>query len=114
MDTPRTIGRYQIRRWLASGAMGEVFEGHDPAIDRPVALKLLRRDLVGRAESNSWLERFRREARAAGRRLHPNIVAVLDYGEADGAPFLAMEYVDGESLAELLKRAGRLPLGQAV
>jgi serine/threonine protein kinase len=114
MDTPSTIGRYHIKRWLASGAMGDVYEAHDPAIERPVALKVLRRELIERGDAKGWLERFRQEARAAGRLLHPNIVTLLDYGEQDGVPFLAMEYVEGESLDVVLKRSGCLAYADAI
>jgi eukaryotic-like serine/threonine-protein kinase len=113
-DTPTTIGRYQVRRWLASGAMGEVYEAYDPIIDRPVAIKMLRRELVERGDSVGWLERFRHEARAAGRRIHPNIVTVLDFGEQDGAPYLAMEYVAGENVDTALKRSGPFAEPRAV
>ena len=114
METPSSIGRYRIKRWLASGAMGNIYEAHDPLIERPVALKILRRELLERGDADGWLQRFRHEARAAGSLLHPNIVTLLDYGEQDGVPFLAMEYVEGESLDQLLKRAGRLAYQDAV
>jgi len=113
VETVRTIGRYRIEGWLASGAMGDVYRAYDPLIDRPVAIKLVRRELSGDSGSEQWLARFKREARAAGQRLHPNIVAILDCGEQDGAPFLAMEFVDGPSLAGLLKTSGPLPLERA-
>jgi len=112
-EAPSTIGRYQVKRWLASGAMGEVYEGYDPIIDRPVAIKMLRRELVERGDASGWLERFRHEARAAGRRMHPNIVMVLDFGEQDGAPYLAMEYVAGENVDAALKRTGRFDEARA-
>ncbi|HEV2186796.1 MAG TPA: serine/threonine-protein kinase [Stellaceae bacterium] len=113
-DTPTTIGRYQVKRWLASGAMGEVYEAYDPIIDRPVAIKMLRRELVERGDSVGWLERFRHEARAAGRRMHPNIVTVLDFGDQEGTPFLAMEYVAGENVDTALKRSGPFDEARAV
>jgi|HubBroStandDraft_6_1064221.scaffolds.fasta_scaffold19101_3 serine/threonine protein kinase len=114
MDTPRSIGRYQIKRWLTSGAMGDIYEAHDPVIERRVAIKVLRRELIERGDAGGWLERFRQEARAAGRLLHSNIVTLLDYGEQDGAPFLAMEYVEGESLDVRLKRSSHLPYRDAI
>jgi serine/threonine protein kinase len=114
MDSPSSIGRYKITRWLTSGAMGDIYEAHDPVIERPVAVKVLRRELIARDDAGSWLDRFRQEARAAGRLLHPNIVTLLDYGEQDGIPFLAMEFVEGESLDHVLKRSGRLPCAEAV
>jgi len=113
-DTPPTIGRYQVKRWLASGAMGEVYEAYDPIIDRPVAIKMLRRELVERGDSVGWLERFRHEARAAGRRMHPNIVMVLDFGDEGGTPYLAMEYVAGENVDTALKRSGPFDEARAV
>jgi hypothetical protein len=113
VETVRTIGRYRIEEWLASGAMGDVYRAYDPLIDRPVAIKLVRRELSEGSGSEQWLARFKREARAAGQRLHPNIVAILDCGEENGTPFLAMEFVDGPSLAGLLKTSGPLPLDRA-
>lgn len=114
MDIGTTVGRYRIDQWLASGAMGEVYRAYDPVIDRPVAIKIIRRELLGGNGADQWMERFKREARAAGQRFHPNIVTVLDFGEDNGLPFLAMEFVDGPSLAGLLKTAGPLPLDRAV
>jgi eukaryotic-like serine/threonine-protein kinase len=93
---------------MTSGAMGEIYEAHDPLIERPIALKILRRELLDRGDGEGWLERFRHEARAAGRLLHPNIVTLLDYGEEGGLPFLAMEYIEGESLDVRLRRDGPL------
>jgi eukaryotic-like serine/threonine-protein kinase len=113
-EAPSTIGRYQVKRWLASGAMGEVYEAYDPIIDRPVAIKTLRRELVERSDSTGWLERFRHEARAAGRRMHPNVVMILDFGEQDGTPYLAMEYVAGENVDVALKRTGAFDEARAV
>jgi serine/threonine-protein kinase len=109
MSALRSIGRYQLSVLIGSGAMGDIYEAHDPVIDRRVAIKVLRPELIARGEDGAgWLERFRQEARAAGRLLHPNIVTVLDYGEEAGAPFLAMEFVEGEALDAVLKRNGRL------
>jgi eukaryotic-like serine/threonine-protein kinase len=108
MKTIQTIGRYRVDGLLGTGAMGEVYRAYDPVIDRPVAIKVVRPELIAGAASDQWLQRFRREARAAGRRFHPNIVAILDFGENDGAPFLAMEYVEGRSLDAVLKTSGPL------
>jgi serine/threonine-protein kinase len=114
MEASKSIGRYRIQRWLTSGAMGDIYEAHDPVIDRRVAIKTVRRDLIERGDAELWLDRFRNEARAAGRLLHPNIVTVLDCGEEGGTPFLAMEYVEGEGVDAMLKRCGRLDCLQAV
>ena len=114
MDIGTTVGRYRIEQWIASGAMGEVYHAYDPVIGRPVAIKIIRRELLGGSGADQWLERFKREARAAGQRFHPNIVTILDYGEENGLPYLAMELVDGPSLASLLKTDGPLPVKRAV
>src|SRR6516162_2324279 len=108
MKTIQTIGRYRVEKLLGSGAMGEVYRAYDPAIDRLVAIKVLRPELIGGSDSEQLLQRFRREARAAGRRFHPNIVAIWDFGDDNGMPFLAMEYVEGRSLGELIKSSGPL------
>src|ERR1700676_458816 len=113
-EAPSAIGRYQVKRWIASGAMGEVYEAYDPIIDRPVAIKIIRRELIQRDDSADRLERFRREARAAGGRMHPNIVTILDFGEHDGVPYLAMEYVAGENVDAALKRSGPFDPTRAV
>src|SRR6266513_1359669 len=109
MKAVQTIGRYRVEKLLGAGAMGEVYRAYDPAIDRLVAIKVLRPELVAGSGSEQLLERFRREARAAGRRFHPNIVAIWDFGDDNGMPFLAMEFVDGRSLDEIIKSSGTLP-----
>jgi serine/threonine-protein kinase len=106
---PATIGRYQVREKLAEGGMGVLYLAVDPIIDRLVALKLLR---VNNDEELS--ERFAREARAAGRLLHPNIITIFDVGDHDGQPFIAMEYVTGETLGEIVRRKAQLPLARRV
>src|SRR6516164_11580064 len=103
MKTIQTIGRYRVEKLLGSGTMGEVYRAYDPAIDRLVAIKVLRPELIGGSGSEQLLERFRREARAAGRRFHPNIVAIWDFGEDNGVPFLVMELVEGQSLDRVIK-----------
>ncbi len=106
MKAVQTIGRYRIDATLGAGAMGEVYRAYDPLIDRPVAIKVVRPELISGGGSEQWLQRFRREARAAGRRFHPNVIAVLDFGDDNGVPFLAMEYVDGRSLDAVIKASG--------
>ena len=108
MNTVRSIGRYRIEALLGTGAMGEVYRAHDPAIDRLVAIKVVRPELVAGSGGAQLLERFRREARAAGRRFHPNIVAIWDFGDDNGTPFLVMELVEGQSLDQLIKSCGSL------
>jgi eukaryotic-like serine/threonine-protein kinase len=114
VKTVQSIGRYRVDGLLGTGAMGEVYRAYDPVIDRPVAIKVVRTELAAGSGSEQWLQRFRREARAAGRRFHPNIVAILDFGEDDGMPFLAMEYVDGRSLDAFLKTSGPLDPARSV
>ncbi len=99
--------RYDVRRVLGSGGMGEVFLARDRVLGRDVALKVLRRQYAGDSE---FAERFKREARSAARLSHPNIVQVYDRGETEeGASYIAMEYVPGGTLKERISDRG--PLG---
>jgi serine/threonine-protein kinase len=108
MASPAVIvGRYRIVTLIAHGGMGSLYLARDPAIDRTIALKLLQKGF----DDESARERFAREARAAGRLRHPNIVTVFDVGEHDDQPFIAMEYVPGETLDQLIRR--RTPLSIA-
>jgi serine/threonine-protein kinase len=103
------IGAYELRGVLGQGGMAIVYEAYQPALDRTVAIKLIHQ----RVEADpTFRARFEREARAAARMRHPNIVTVHDYGEQDGRPYLVMEYIDGPSLATQL-RAGPLPPARA-
>ncbi len=111
---PSAIGRYRVERELGRGAMGVVYKALDPDIGRAVAIKLVRADLLDGEERETFVARFRREARAAGRCSHPNIVALYDFGMHDGNPFLAMEYIDGIGLGQALQRAGRFSPREAV
>ena len=81
------LGKYRIDSVLGKGAMGTVYKAFDPHIARVVALKTIRRELLGDAQQHQLLSRFQNEAQAAGRLSHPNIVAVYDYGEDDGAAY---------------------------
>ncbi|MFQ5791420.1 MAG: serine/threonine protein kinase, partial [Acidobacteriota bacterium] len=104
-DIPQKVGRYTIEQALGFGAMGAVYKGFDPLINRTVAIKTLRLD--GPPQSSqyrSFLARFRTEAQISGTLSHPNIVTLFDIGETeDGVPFLAMEFVEGETVAEILE-----------
>jgi serine/threonine-protein kinase len=91
--------------------MALVYRGHDDELERPVAVKLLADNL---AADPSFRKRFVREARTAAQLTHPNVVQVYDAGEVDGRPYIVMEYVEGETLADLLERRGRLPAAEAV
>lgn len=110
MSAAALAGRYEVIRPLGHGAMAVVDLAHDVELDRQVALKRLAENL---ARDEDLRRRFLREARLAARLSHPNIVRVFDVGVDDGTPFIAMEYVDGETLAELVERQGRLPADQA-
>jgi serine/threonine-protein kinase len=94
---------------IAAGGMGEVYRAHDAVLDRTVALKVLHRILAGDA---GFVDRFRREARAAANLNHPNIVAVHDWGAADGIYYMVMEHVAGASVRELLLAEGLLAPAQ--
>jgi serine/threonine protein kinase len=113
-NLPERIGRYRIERLLGRGAMGLVCRAHDPDIDRPVAIKLILADLLASEDRDAYLARFRREAQAAGRCMHPNIVAVHDVSVHEGNPFIVLEYVDGISLREALDQGTRFTPGVAV
>src|SRR5690606_32042501 len=99
----RSLKGYRIDRFLARGGMGVVFEGTQESLGRPVAIKILYPHL---SEDGQFRERFEREARAAARLIHPNIVRVLDFGFDDGLYFMVQDLVHGESLRDRLARAG--------
>jgi len=111
-DHPQKLGKYEIRRELGRGAMGVVFDAWDPSIERRVALKTVRRDQLEGSEAQEMLNRFKREAQAAGRLSHPNIVSVYEYGEDDGTAFIAMEYVEGRELKDYFDKNECFPLPQ--
>ncbi len=98
-------GRYEVHRRLARGGMAEVFLARDSALDRPVAVKVLFPEY---AADPSFVERFRREAQAAANLTHPNIVGVFDWGSESGTYYIVMEYVDGQSVAQILRGTGPL------
>ena len=104
-------GRYRIIGLLGRGGMGEVYRATDLALGQSVALKFLPEEA---AQDQRLLERFHGEVRVARQVSHPNVCRVYDIGQADGMPFISMEYVDGEDLASLLLRIGRLPADKAL
>ena len=104
-------GRYQLGSLLGVGGMARVYLATDRVLERQVAVKVLS---PSDAQDPLFVERFRREARAAARLSHPNIVAVFDSGSDADQPYLVMEYVPGQSLAQLLDRQGRLAPRRAV
>ncbi len=103
-------GRYHMVERIAAGGMGEVFRAHDAVLAREVAIKVLHRSLAG---DPAFVDRFRREARAAASLSHPNIVAVYDWGAVDGVYYMVMEYVRGPSVRHLLNEQGRMEPAQA-
>jgi eukaryotic-like serine/threonine-protein kinase len=104
-------GRYRLERALGHGGMASVFLCSDTELDRPVAVKLLAENLAG---DPSFRERFVREAQLAAGLSHPNVVSVYDAGEEAGRPYIVMECVEGETLADVLVRRKRLPTQEAV
>ena len=106
-----TIGRYQILERLGQGGMGVVYRAFDPQIERDVAIKVISAQLVDQSEHR---ERFFREARAAGRLAHKNIITIFDLGEDNGQPYIAMEYVEGQSLEARMRSGEPLTLSQKV
>ena len=104
-------GRYRIIGRLARGGMATVYEAVDTRLDRTVALKVMSPAL---AEDAEFIARFRREARAAAQLSHPHVVAVYDQGEADGVPYLAMEFISGRTLRDVLRDYGALTPEQAL
>ena len=113
MDNER-LGKYEIRGILGKGAMGTVYDGYDALIDRRVAIKTIPLPDPSDAEAQEELARFRREAQAAGRLTHPNIVAVYDYGEDGKVAYIVMEYAPGTELKKVLDKGDRLPPAEAV
>ena len=106
--TPSSIGRYEITGTLGFGAMGAVYRAFDPIIKRPLAIKTIRLDDPRQSpQHKAFIERFYQEARISGTLSHPNIVTLFDIGEENGAPFLAMEYVEGQTISELLEKGTR-------
>src|SRR5215211_531305 len=98
-------GRYRIKRRIGSGGMADVYCADDSQLGREVALKVLHRRF---ARDREFVERFRREASAAAGLQHPNVVSVFDRGEYDGTYYIAMEFLDGITLKDLVKRDGPL------
>src|SRR5215469_17447730 len=101
VSTVEKVGRYEIVGELGRGAMGLVYRAVDPNIGRTVALKTMRLDVHG-MDHDELLRRFRYEAKAAGAMNHPNIVTVYDADEVDGLFYIAMEYLEGQTLQSIM------------
>ena len=99
--------RYRLEEKVGSGGMSSVYRAFDPTLERWVAIKLMHRDI---SSDPDQLERFRREARAVAQLNHPHVVTVIDAGEDDGTPYIVLEYVEGETLKDRIRRLGRLPV----
>ena len=102
-------GRYEILDTVGRGGMGVVYRARDTQLDEVVALKVLRNELL--LEDRTLLDRFKQEIKLARRITHRNVLRTHDFGEADGTPYISMEYLEGVTLKELLKRRGALPAG---
>ncbi len=104
-------GRYRLEAKLGSGGMSTVYLARDATLDRPVAVKVMHREM---SEQPDQLERFRQEARAVAKLSHPNVVAVIDAGEDGGHPYIVFEYVEGETLKQRIARLGALDVQEAL
>src|SRR5216684_9008528 len=104
-------GRYRVVRKLGTGGMANVYLAEDSELGRRVAIKLLDER---HAQDDQFVERFRREAESAAGLSHPNVVSIYDRGEAQGTYYIAMEYLDGRSLKELIVARGPAPIHLAV
>ena len=103
--------RYEIIRSIGEGGMANVYLGYDTILDRNVAIKVLRGDL---SNDEKFVRRFQREALSASSLAHPNIVEVYDVGEDNGLYYIVMEYIEGKTLKQLLKKRGTLTLSEAI
>ncbi len=108
-EQPRELGKYQITDVLGEGAMGVVYRAYDPILDRYLAVKVMSAVI---ASDTQLRERFMREARAAGSLQHPNVVTIYDFGEAGEHLYIAMEFIEGADLSEIIRRRDPLSLAQ--
>src|SRR6266567_3565453 len=113
MMSLQTVGRYEINGELGRGAMGVVYKATDPTIGRTVALKTMRLDVHG-LDAKEMVRRFQNESRAAGVLNHPNIVTIYDAGEQDGIFYIAMEFIEGITLHELMAEKRVLPADEVI
>src|SRR3954469_19417504 len=111
VDVGSQVGQYRIESYIGRGGMGVVYRAEHSHLGRPVALKLLAPEL---ADNESFRERFVRESRVAAKVDHPNVIPIYEANEVDGIYFIAMRYVDGVDLREILRTAGPLQLERAL
>ena len=104
-------GRYELEELVGSGGMSSVYRAHDRMLERKVALKILHSRL---GDDDEYVERFRREARAVAQLAHPNIVTVIDRGDDGGRQFIVFEYIDGQTLKEVVDAEGALPIDEVL
>ncbi|MGE5733487.1 MAG: serine/threonine-protein kinase, partial [Acidobacteriota bacterium] len=104
-------GRYEILQLLGEGGMGAVYKAKDSELERVIALKVIRPELASNPEV---LRRFKQETILARQISDRNVIRIFDFGEADGVRFITMEYVEGESLYDMLKQRGKLPVDEVV
>jgi serine/threonine protein kinase len=104
-------GRYRLDAQVGAGGMSTVYRAFDVTLERRVAIKLMHREI---ASDSDQLERFRREARSVAQLSHPHIVGVIDAGEDESRPYIVLEYVEGETLKDRIRRMGRLPVDEAL
>src|SRR6201995_5148001 len=104
-------GRYRLEARIAAGGMSTVYRVLDETLESPAAVKLMNGEVTSDSDQ---LERFRREARAVAQLSHPHIVGVIDAGEDDSRPYIVLEYVEGETLKDRIRRLGRLPITESV
>jgi len=114
MDTPIKIGKYEIKGALGKGAMGTVYKAFDPHISRWVAIKAIVKNSLAPVDLQHLMSRFRHEARAVGRLIHPRIVQIYDYGEDEQLAYIVMELVNGKTLHEHLSRGVTYTLSEVV
>lgn len=108
------LGKYEIWRELGRGAMGVVYEGFDPLIERTVAIKTILKSSFDKSEAQEAFSRFRREAQAAGRLTHPKIVSIFEYGEDEEMAFIVMELICGKELKEYFDREERFKIKDGI
>lgn len=114
MEKLEKLGKYQIKRELGRGAMGVVYEAFDPLIERTVAIKTILKSNIDKREVTETFNRFRREARAAGRLSHPKIVAIYEYGEDEDLAFIVMELIRGKELKDYFDHGDRFTIKDAL
>jgi serine/threonine-protein kinase len=111
----KSLGRYKIIKEIGRGAMGVVYQGHDPKIDRIVALKTIRKDRLAESRDvEDLVMRFQKEVQATGKLVHPNIIVIYDTGEDEEAAYIAMEYIEGDTLENLIQKGIRFPMEKII